>query len=254
MQFGTAAGLFDTTGIVITAVALTLLLAVIVAAIRTVRAGPRPFRSHPPPPLVVYPDGAHPVPSLTPAGVRDTARDAARSAPRTARGDGAPHLPAARGDGDAAGNEVAALAPARHAVATTATAGESYRMTPDGALVPASAPADGTLQILPGRLEVLSGAELGQDIRFVRSGGGAPELTLGRGAGPPHRHVQIQAPTVSRTHARLRFERNRWSITNLSDVNPVCINGDSLATDASRVLEDGDRVELGEVQLRFRAR
>lgn len=249
MQFGSAAGPLDTTGLVIMAVAIALLIAVLIAAVRAVRAGPRPFRSHPTPPLVVYPESSSPIPALAPAGVRPTGDDG--------RDGGDATLPERRNHGRAPENEVALLAPSRRSAARVAVAGDDVggrTSLSDGALPPAGATSDGTLQILPGRLEVLSGAELGQDIRFIRSGGGTPELTLGRGSGPPHRHIQLQAPTVSRTHARLRYERNGWSITNLSDVNPLRINGEALPPDTSRPLEEGDRLELGEVLLRFRTR
>ena len=70
-----------------------------------------------------------------------------------------------------------------------------------------------------------------------------------------YRHVQLPAQTVSRMHARMRFENGRWHIANLSPTNPLVVNGEPLDADgASRVLVEGDRVELGEVVLRFRER
>lgn len=112
------------------------------------------------------------------------------------------------------------------------------------------------VQLLPGRLEVEEGEERGRDIRFVRpGGGGVPEITIGRSDGPPGRHVRLQADTVSRTHARLRFDDSRWKIFNLSRTNPVIVNDQVLSrSDESWVLSDGDRIELGEVVLRFRER
>jgi pSer/pThr/pTyr-binding forkhead associated (FHA) protein len=73
--------------------------------------------------------------------------------------------------------------------------------------------------------------------------------------GPTYRHVQLPAQTVSRMHARMRFEGGRWQISNLSPTNPVVVNGEPLDADGeSRLLAEGDRVELGEVVLRFRER
>ena len=129
-------------------------------------------------------------------------------------------------------------------------------MTPDSVRrQPAPATLEGTLQLLPGRFEVVAGMDGGRDIRFVRGPGGTPEITLGRMEGPTYRHVQLPAQTVSRMHARMRFEAGRWHIANLSPTNPVVINGEPLDADGqSRVLAEGDRVELGEVVLRFHDR
>ncbi|MQA89050.1 MAG: FHA domain-containing protein [Gemmatimonas sp.] len=110
------------------------------------------------------------------------------------------------------------------------------------------------IQFLPGRLEVVKGAEVGREFRFVRVlGQEVPEITVGRAHGPTHMHVQIPVPTVSRVHARLRFHEQCWCIANLSATNPVRINGRALASpEEATVLVDGDRIELGEVELRYR--
>jgi hypothetical protein len=116
-------------------------------------------------------------------------------------------------------------------------------------------PMDGTLQFLPGRLEVIEGAGPGRDIRFVRTWGEIPEITFGRVAGPPYRHIQLRSQTVSRQHARMQFVDGRWKLINLSQTNPVIINGDSLGpAHGHRVLKDGDQIEMGEVVFRFRER
>jgi pSer/pThr/pTyr-binding forkhead associated (FHA) protein len=117
-------------------------------------------------------------------------------------------------------------------------------------------PMDGTLQFLPGRLEVVEGRDVGQEIRFVRlPGTQETEVTLGRADGPAYRHVQLHEPTVSRMHAKMTLEGKRWRLTNLSRTNPVVVNGAPLEPDgASVVLSDGDRVEMGEVACRFRAK
>ena len=138
-------------------------------------------------------------------------------------------------------------------------------------------PADGTLQFLPGRLEVAAGRDAGQEIRFVRTGG--PDgtcITFGRAEGAPYRHVQLREPTVSRSHARMSLEPSvptigssaagasaggaapRWRIENLSTTNPVVVNGRALdaapGQRSSVILSDGDRIEMGEVAFVFRAR
>ena len=79
----------------------------------------------------------------------------------------------------------------------------------DGASVRYWRPADGTLQFLPGRLEVIAGRDAGQEIRFVRTPGpDGTRVTFGRAEGAPYRHVQLREPTVSRAHARMTLESN----------------------------------------------
>ena len=116
-------------------------------------------------------------------------------------------------------------------------------------------PPDGTLQLLPGRLEVLANGqgEAGEEIRFVRVPGHEPELTFGRSDGPQYQHIQLRSPTVSRTHARMRFTDGRWTLRNESGTNPTLLNGTPLDSGVETpTLNDGDRIEMGEVVFRFR--
>jgi pSer/pThr/pTyr-binding forkhead associated (FHA) protein len=123
-----------------------------------------------------------------------------------------------------------------------------------GATIRFTRPASEVVQLLPGRLEVLSGEPNHQEIRFVRVQGKPPQLILGRNPGRSPQHVALRSSTVSRQHARLAFSAGRWAVANLSETNPVVVNDVELAnTDAARPLSDGDRIELGEVVLRFRA-
>jgi hypothetical protein len=117
-------------------------------------------------------------------------------------------------------------------------------------------PMDGTLQFLQGRFEVIEGREIGQEIRFVRQPGSTiAEVTFGRQDGTPYRHVQLHEPTVSRLHAKMTLEEKDWRLTNLSATNPASVNGKPMDPDhGSVVLRDGDRVEMGEVVFRFRAK
>jgi pSer/pThr/pTyr-binding forkhead associated (FHA) protein len=110
------------------------------------------------------------------------------------------------------------------------------------------------VQLLPGRLEVVQGADSGQEIRFVRSYSNPDaEYTLGRVAGRPHHHIRLNDPTVSRSHARMRFLAGCWQIENLSQTNPIVVNGQELAKIGSaRQLADGDHIELGKLLLLFR--
>jgi hypothetical protein len=116
-------------------------------------------------------------------------------------------------------------------------------------------PGDEPIQILPGRLEVVSGDPKHREIRFVRSPGEPAELILGRDPGKSPQSVALNSETVSRRHARFAFANGRWAVANLSRTNPVVVNDERLADgNIERPLADGDRVELGEVVLRFRSR
>lgn len=109
------------------------------------------------------------------------------------------------------------------------------------------------VQMLPGRLEVVEGTGLGQEIRLFRiSSLEEPEITFGRSAGPEYRHVQLKLPTVSRLHARIRYQNRSWKIGNLSEINPVALNDQEMAAGEELILEDGDRIRIGEAVFRFR--
>ncbi|HEY9228825.1 MAG TPA: FHA domain-containing protein [Gemmatimonadaceae bacterium] len=113
---------------------------------------------------------------------------------------------------------------------------------------------DQAVQILPGRLEVIAGATPLREIRFVRVPGEPDRVILGREPGPSPQHIGLGSATVSRLHARFDFTDQRWNVKNLSRTNPLVVNDDELSdSDAARPLADGDRLELGEVVLRFHA-
>jgi hypothetical protein len=137
--------------------------------------------------------------------------------------------------------------------------------------------ADGTLQFLPGRLEIAAGRDAGHEIRFVRTAGpNGTCVTFGRADGPPYRHVQLREPTVSRAHARMALETANdsanglpvrgttgngatyWRLQNLSATNPVVVNGQPLDPQGgpagSVILSEGDRIEMGEVAFVFHSR
>jgi len=113
-------------------------------------------------------------------------------------------------------------------------------------------PPDGTLQLLPGRLEVVSGAGAGEEIRFVRIPGAPAEITFGRSEGPAYRHVQLHSPTVSRQHARLAFLDGAWTLRNESSTNPTRLNGNPLSSAVEEILlADEDLIEMGDITFRF---
>jgi hypothetical protein len=118
-----------------------------------------------------------------------------------------------------------------------------------------SVPADGTLQFLPGRLEIGSGLDANREIRFVRvDGPDGIEVTFGRSEGALYKHIQLRDMTVSRAHARMHFALGTWYLQNLSQTNPVVHNGVEMPAALERPLADGDRIEMGEVLFTFRER
>lgn len=111
---------------------------------------------------------------------------------------------------------------------------------------------DEAMQLLPGRLRVVSGDPARDEIRLFGLIGEPARVTIGREQGPAYRVVTLKSPTVSRRHARLEFGDGGWVIRNLSRTNPVVVN-DLTLDDPQREhrLADGDRIELGEVVLQF---
>ena len=113
-------------------------------------------------------------------------------------------------------------------------------------------PTDEALQLLPARLEVVSGMAPQQVIRFVRVPGKPAEMILGREAASSPQQVTLTSSTVSRRHARVTYADGRWLVTNLSRTNPVVVNDRALDEfEGARPLLDGDRIEIGDVVLRF---
>ena len=190
-------------------------------------------------------------PAATPATPIDVAPAAAfRAAPSTPGPDrAAAPAYASVGNGTAVAPHVA-----RMAGAAPLAPGESAMH--DGETVRFSIPDEGTLQFLPGRLEIFSGPDKGRDVRFVRTGGERnPEITFGRSEGPPYRHVQLMARTVSRQHATMSLVDGHWELKNMSATNPVLLNGRSLeAGEVAPLLVDGDRIEMGEIVFLFHDR
>jgi hypothetical protein len=154
-----------------------------------------------------------------------------------------------------------AVAASAGAVAASAGAGFPSSVSPSSVspsswLPPAGAPADeATIQLLPGRLRLVIGSDLEREFRFARSPGRVPEVTIGRQSGEPPLHIQLAAPTVSRLHARMRFEGGGWRIENLSHTNPLVINGKVHGEGSlAQLLHEGDQLEIGEFVLIYHER
>jgi diguanylate cyclase (GGDEF)-like protein len=84
------------------------------------------------------------------------------------------------------------------------------------------------------------GPNLGR--RFTLNG---PEHVVGR---LPDLDVSVEEDGVSRQHARLRKQRDHWSLEDLGSTNGSFVNDERIT---SRVLRDGDMLRFGTAILRF---
>lgn len=73
----------------------------------------------------------------------------------------------------------------------------------------------------------------------------ADDVSLGRAAGNT---ILLEDPTVSRHHARIRRRDSDYILHDLSQTSPTRVNGE---LGDGRVLQPGDRVELGRVVIEF---
>jgi len=72
------------------------------------------------------------------------------------------------------------------------------------------------------------------------------ETTIGRASGCA---VSIDDSRVSKIHARLFPDANRWIIEDLKSTNGTSVNGERI--DMPRVLGAGDLIQVGEVVMEF---
>lgn len=72
-------------------------------------------------------------------------------------------------------------------------------------------------------------------------------LAVGR---DPARDIQLLDPKVSRKHYVVRRVDDAYVLIPFKSVNPVVVNGVELAGEA--VLQDRDKIEVGDTTLRFR--
>lgn len=110
---------------------------------------------------------------------------------------------------------------------------------------------DPTARLMAARLEVMSGPDAGEEIRFLAVPGEDVAMMFGRAPGSGPTQVQLKQKTVSRTHAVVRHRHGEWMIENLSTTNPTILNEEVLGV-KERLLSDGDRIEMGELSFRFR--
>lgn len=71
-------------------------------------------------------------------------------------------------------------------------------------------------------------------------------VTIGRKRGS---NIEISAPYVSREHAELRLQKDRWVIENFSSVTATRLNGEVIYSPI--YLQDGDIIEIGDFAFRY---
>jgi hypothetical protein len=74
--------------------------------------------------------------------------------------------------------------------------------------------------------------------------------TIGRG---PDRTIRIDDPRVSRNHAVVRRDGERWTLTDEGSSNGTRRNGTRITATTPVPLVDGDRIGIGPVELVFRS-
>lgn len=108
----------------------------------------------------------------------------------------------------------------------------------DQGLVPGMGPASSTAP--PGRLVAISTPLAGSEFLLDR-----PSLVIGR---TPENDIILNHKSISRHHAKVIRDGDRYVVVDLESANGVRING----VEQERVeLDSGDVIELGHVRLRF---
>ena len=153
-----------------------------------------------------------------------------------------PAAPAGGAAAAAAGTAAVAAGPAAAAVPGAAAAAPA----PGGAPPPRTGPVDRTL-LYEGGLVPAPGAAVRA---FLRGAGGAWELAqpvtlIGRSR---RCDVVLGDPNVSRQHAEVRRDGERFVLRDLGSTNGTRVNGREVR---QAVLRHGDRIELATTELRF---
>ena len=97
-------------------------------------------------------------------------------------------------------------------------------------------------------LRIVSGPQAGHVFALLKD-----ELYVGRSTPNANWEVALQDPTVSRPHAFLTREEDRWKLFDLGSVNGTAVNSEPVTGGKARYLEDGDQVTFGGTQSQFRA-
>lgn len=113
-------------------------------------------------------------------------------------------------------------------------------------------PPPGTLKLLPGKLELISGDEPIKEIRFYKLPNVKEAVrTFGRCGGNLYTHIQLKPMTVSVNQAKIVFKDGKHILYNYSKTNPSVVDGKPVLAGQSIVLNTGSKIEMGEVVFEF---
>jgi len=114
------------------------------------------------------------------------------------------------------------------------------------------APPEGTLKLLPGRLEITVGYDKVKEIRFYKlPSREETEFTFGRSPGASYVHIQVKCPTVSSKQAKLIWMNGTYMLLNYSTTNPTKVDDTELKKDQSVAISEGSKIDMGEVSFIF---
>jgi len=115
-----------------------------------------------------------------------------------------------------------------------------------------------TMKFIPGRLDIISGADQGKSFRIA----GYPTadgdiVTLGRAVVKGDRvfaHIQIDQKfkTVSREQLKLIYRGGQLYVCNLSQVNPTQLDGAELGQNETKLLNPGSVIRTGELEFVYK--
>lgn len=127
--------------------------------------------------------------------------------------------------------------------------------TLEGKTIKMQVPPPGTLKLLPGRFEVVSGDDTVKEVRFYKpKGRTSTEVTFGRSKGSNYTHVQLKPLTVSSRQAKVIFENGKAQLVNYPgpDSNPTRLNGREMSMEESILLQPDDLISMGEIEFRYK--
>jgi hypothetical protein len=113
-----------------------------------------------------------------------------------------------------------------------------------------------TVKLIPGKLEIISGADKGKTLQIA----GYPTtngilVTIGREVVEGDRknsHIQLLEKTVSRQQAELIFINGKLLVKNLSHTNNTQVDGKLLEVDETFEVGSGSVIKTGEVEFMYK--
>jgi len=90
------------------------------------------------------------------------------------------------------------------------------------------------------QLTVSTGKQAGKSFPLKTS------TTIGREIGD----IVLDDSSISRQHAKIQFDKDKYLIENLSSTNPAILNGERI--EGKRELKDGDEIIVGLIKLQFK--